>query len=179
MVRTLRKVLIADSDRLRARGLEMILAAQEGVEPCVVDDPREAGADQDLILTEPSMFMACPDYFMPRRNRVVVMVRGDMPCGDMRTLDVTGMDGDVEDRLLRLIAAGNPADDDEAASESLSPREIDVLRLLSRGCINKEIADRLNISLNTVLSHRKNISAKLGIKTSPALAVYAMMNGYI
>lgn len=178
-MRTLRKVLIADSDRIRALGLGMILSAQEGVEPCVVADPREAGSDYDLILTDPVTFMACPDYFMPRRNRVVVMVRGDMPCGGMRTLDVTGIHGDVEDMLLRLVTDESAGDDRAAASENLSPREIDVLRLLSRGCINKEIADRLNISLNTVLSHRKNISAKLGIKTSPALAVYAMMNGYI
>jgi DNA-binding CsgD family transcriptional regulator len=45
--------------------------------------------------------------------------------------------------------------------------------------MNKEIADRLNISINTVLSHRKNLTAKLGIKTVSGLSFYAMMNGYI
>ena len=41
------------------------------------------------------------------------------------------------------------------------------------------IADRLNISVNTVLSHRKNITAKLGIKSVSGLSVYAIMNGII
>ena len=43
----------------------------------------------------------------------------------------------------------------------------------------KEIADKLNISLNTVLTHRKNITAKLGIKTVSGLTFYAIMNGII
>ena len=64
-------------------------------------------------------------------------------------------------------------------SEPLSEREIDVLKLIIKGKINKEIADELFISLNTVLTHRKNITSKLGIKTVSGLTFYAMMNGYI
>ena len=61
----------------------------------------------------------------------------------------------------------------------LTPREIDVLRLVSRGLANKEIADKLNIGLTTVISHRKNITEKLGIKSASGLAIYAVMHGYI
>ncbi|WP_367400742.1 response regulator transcription factor [Coprobacter fastidiosus] len=50
---------------------------------------------------------------------------------------------------------------------------------MAQGFLNKEIADRLNISINTVLSHRKNITAKLGIKSVSGLSFYAMMNGYV
>ncbi|MCP9611066.1 LuxR C-terminal-related transcriptional regulator [Coprobacter sp. LH1063] len=53
------------------------------------------------------------------------------------------------------------------------------MQLIAQGYINKEIADKLNISFNTVLSHRKNITSKLGIKTLSGLSFYAMMNGYI
>ena len=62
---------------------------------------------------------------------------------------------------------------------NLTPREIEVLQLIAQGFINKEIANRLNISFNTVLTHRKNITAKLGIKTVSGLSFYAMMNGYV
>jgi DNA-binding NarL/FixJ family response regulator len=61
----------------------------------------------------------------------------------------------------------------------LSVREIEVLKLITKGFINKEIADKLNISLTTVISHRKNITEKLGIKSVPGLTIYAVMNGYI
>ncbi|EJX11273.1 transcriptional regulator, LuxR family domain protein [gut metagenome] len=61
----------------------------------------------------------------------------------------------------------------------LSPREVEVLILITRGLINKEIAERLHISLTTVISHRKNLTEKLGIKSVSGLTVYAVMNGYI
>jgi len=62
---------------------------------------------------------------------------------------------------------------------AISPRELEVLKLVALGLLNKEIADRLNISLNTVLSHRKNITAKLGIKTVSGLIFYCISHGYI
>lgn len=61
----------------------------------------------------------------------------------------------------------------------LTPREIDVLRLVTKGLANKEIADKLNIGLTTVISHRKNITEKLGIKSASGLAIFAVMHGYI
>lgn len=61
----------------------------------------------------------------------------------------------------------------------ISHRELDVLRLVALGYINKEIADKLNISHNTVLTHRKNIMSKLGIRTVSGLIFYCISNGYI
>ncbi len=61
----------------------------------------------------------------------------------------------------------------------LSDREIEVMTLVVQGFINKEIADRLNISLATVVTHRKNIMEKLRIKSVSALTIYAVMNGYV
>ena len=61
----------------------------------------------------------------------------------------------------------------------LSMREIEVLSLVARGFINKEIADKLNISLATVITHRKNITEKLGIKSVSGLTIYAVMRGYV
>jgi DNA-binding CsgD family transcriptional regulator len=63
--------------------------------------------------------------------------------------------------------------------EQLSPREVEVMTLIVKGLINKEIAERLNISLSTVITHRKNIMDKLGIKSVSALTIYAVMKGYV
>jgi len=56
----------------------------------------------------------------------------------------------------------------------LSDREIEVLKLLTKGFSNKEIAARLNISTHTVISHRKNIIEKTGIKSLSGLTIYAI-----
>lgn len=62
---------------------------------------------------------------------------------------------------------------------ALSDREIDVLRAVALGGANKEIANQLFISINTVITHRKNITGKLGIKTISGLTVYALINHII
>ena len=80
---------------------------------------------------------------------------------------------------------GHPAGMLPAARSQMPPqndltmREIEVLSLVARGFINKEIADKLHISLTTVITHRKNITEKLGIKTVSGLTIYAVMRGYV
>ena len=61
----------------------------------------------------------------------------------------------------------------------LSDREIEVMSLIVKGLINKEIADKLNIGLSTVVTHRHNIMEKLQVKSVSALTIYAVMNGYV
>ncbi len=66
-----------------------------------------------------------------------------------------------------------------AGQDILSDREKEIVREVARGLTNKEIADKLFISVFTVTTHRKNITQKLGIKTIAGLTVYALMNGLI
>jgi DNA-binding CsgD family transcriptional regulator len=61
----------------------------------------------------------------------------------------------------------------------LTEREIDVVTQVALGKTNKEIADALCISIHTVISHRKNITEKLGIKSISGLTVYAILNNLI
>jgi regulator of cell morphogenesis and NO signaling len=63
--------------------------------------------------------------------------------------------------------------------EGLTARELEVLQLVAYGLLNKQIADKLDISLHTVISHRKNITRKLQIKTVAGLTIYALLNGVI
>ncbi len=61
----------------------------------------------------------------------------------------------------------------------LTRREIEVLQLLTKGYSNKEIADQLFVSTHTVISHRKNISEKTGIKSASGLTMYAILKKII
>ena len=71
---------------------------------------------------------------------------------------------------------GNKSEENINENYELTTREKDVLTLLVKGLLNKEIADKLNISIHTVITHRKNIVRKTGIKTVAGLTIYAMLN---
>lgn len=83
----------------------------------------------------------------------------------------------IDEVLMRAVQTDEP----EAAPSSyeLSQREREVLVLVAQGMQNKEIADKLCISVHTVMSHRKNIVAKTGIRSVAGLTVYAMVNKLI
>lgn len=68
---------------------------------------------------------------------------------------------------------------EDKKNANLSEREIAVLRLLLEGFSNKEVADKLHISTHTVISHRKNITQKIGIKSLAGLTIYALQNNLI
>lgn len=68
---------------------------------------------------------------------------------------------------------------DEEDSDALSEREKEILVCVAKGLINKEIADELNISVNTVITHRRNITHKIGIRSIPGLTVYAILNNLV
>lgn len=80
--------------------------------------------------------------------------------------------------VLSRIRSSVPAPDSELGSlEQLSPRELDVLRLIARGKENAEIAAALNISPRTAKNHVSNILAKLGLPSRVQAAVYAVQRG--
>ena len=83
--------------------------------------------------------------------------------------------------LVRLQAAPRSTawEWDEPEREDLSAREKEILVSVAKGLLNKEIADKHNISINTVITHRKNITHKTGIKTVAGLTAYAILNNLI
>lgn len=76
--------------------------------------------------------------------------------------------------LHKLQEKSRQPDREKEEEEHLSPREIEVLTCLVNGMPNKEIADRLHISVHTVVRHRKNITLKTGIRSQSGLTIYAI-----
>lgn len=84
----------------------------------------------------------------------------------------------VVKKLYQAMDAGaSPADRTEG--DELSEREKEILVSVAKGMINKEIAEEHHISIHTVISHRKNITRKTGIKSVSGLTVYALLNNLI
>ncbi len=89
-----------------------------------------------------------------------------------------------QDSIMRKIRSLPTSRKDKNREENgkakiLSDRETNILRYVALGYTNKEIADKLFLSSHTVIAHRKNISAKLGIKTIAGFTVYALLNNII
>lgn len=81
--------------------------------------------------------------------------------------------------VLKAFIINDPPTLSRSKNSGLTDREIDVVTQVALGKTNKEIADQLNISIHTVISHRKNITEKLGIKSISGLTVYAILNNLI
>ncbi len=90
---------------------------------------------------------------------------------------------ELNDSRAKIIDKMNELVQNEASKNSddveLSKRETDVLVAVAKGMMNKEIAEQMNISIHTVISHRKNITRKTGIKSVSGLTVYALLNNLI
>jgi len=89
---------------------------------------------------------------------------------------------------IRKVASGQTVLDPQVArraslkgerNEGLTPRELEILQLIVDGKSNKEIADQLKLSVNTVAVHRANIMDTLGIHKAAELVVYAIRNGLV
>lgn len=136
-------------------------------------------------------------FFLPRKPKTIVLAGGDNQpqLSGVPTLNIYQDEKSLIKDILQLYRYGHrhghpggrqPEDGHAAAhlhatagDHDLSAREIEVLVLITKGLINKEIADKLNISLTTVITHRKNIVEKLGIKSVSGLTIYAVMHGYV
>lgn len=92
-------------------------------------------------------------------------------------IEITDTQQKIESKLRESVVSTNSSDLRD--NYELSEREIDVLIAVAKGKMNKEIADDLHISIHTVITHRKNISRKTGIKSVSGLTVYALLNNLI
>ena len=130
----------------------------------------------DYYFTNAALFV-----FLPRRSKPMVLIdgtEGEVGLSATSHITIKASQEVIIEQLEQLFTGENNSISSDNNKE-LSTRETDVLQLIVKGSTNKEIADKLNISLNTVLSHRKNITTKLGIKTVSGLTFYAIMNGII
>ena len=174
-------VVIVMRNPWAALGLKQLLLEHFDVQALVAekgDDLPAITQSAHLLLTDEHTYVTRQNLFLPRQSCTVVFASAVPAQHDtgVMMVDTSQDTAHIVARLQRLFAHQMSQ---AAPSSLLSQREIDVLRLVVSGCINKEIASRLNISINTVLTHRKNITAKLGIKSVSGLTFYAMMNGII
>ncbi|MBR0259084.1 MAG: response regulator transcription factor [Prevotella sp.] len=127
-------------------------------------------------------------YFAERRRKTIVLtlsLSDSTQPSEFHTLCINQPEPQLIRQLLVLEQHAHgqgqhlPPTPQVLQQKILSDREIEVMALIVQGYINKQIADRLNIALSTVVTHRKNIMDKLGLRSVSALTIYAVMHGYV
>ena len=138
------------------------------------------------FIDSPTLVEHAP-FFTERCHRTVVLTNTAQPQHTemMSNICTSGSESEIVRDILRLHsrghAHGHPSCEPAAtaAATPLTAREGEVLAMIARGMLNKQIADRMGIALTTVISHRRNIVGKLGIRSVPALTIYAVTHGLV
>ena len=85
----------------------------------------------------------------------------------------------IKNMEMNISTGADALNVEEGGESTLSPREREVVSCLAMGLSNKEIASKLNISINTVITHRKNIATKLSIHSVAGITIYAIVNNLV
>ena len=85
----------------------------------------------------------------------------------------------IKNMEMNISTGADALNVEEGGESALSPREREVVSCLAMGLSNKEIASKLNISINTVITHRKNIATKLSIHSVAGITIYAIVNNLV
>ena len=191
-----KKVLIVDPSVIIAEGLKKILgefAQLEVLSPLHDIESLKAR----LVMARPDIMIVNP-ILLPKSKRqdfnsvvqyypdmaILALVYQYIEQNSLRMyhaiIEICEERGHIYDIIMDSLAQqkSNEQQPDESSYE-LTKRELDVLVQIAKGLMNKEIADKLNISIHTVISHRKNITRKTNIKSVAGLAMYALMNNLI
>ena len=86
---------------------------------------------------------------------------------------------EISDGIIRGYLSGVKEAKAETMTGNLTPREVEVLKLIAEGYKSKEIADYLSISTNTVDKHRANLMRKLDLHSASALTHFALKEGLV
>jgi len=182
------RLLIVEPSELIIMGLKSILDGQirfKILEPEVNADKLEErllAARPDIVVINPTL-LHNTSVAKLRSEHSVAMVALVYQYVEHDLLKQYDSVVDIRDSravIIETLAQAVPSDDKSGKNNyELTKRETAVLVQLAQGKTNKEIADSLNVSIHTVITHRKNITHKTGIKSVAGLTVYAMLNNLV
>jgi DNA-binding CsgD family transcriptional regulator len=187
------KLAIIDPNTLAVLGLKSILQSVMPiltVETFSSLEQLEAGDAENFFhyFVATNVILENRQFFIERRHKTIVLTTSVDPnsqLSDFHCICINQGEEQLVKSLLSLEQSAHahgrnfPPIPKVLETKLLSDREIEVLSLIVEGYINKEIADKLHIGLSTVITHRKNIMDKLGMKSVSALTIYAVMHGYV
>ena len=186
------RVIICEASEMISIGLAEIVDSMAQFDVVArLDNPEHlsekiTALDANLLVIDPMLLGFQNKDFLSQLGKEhpnVVIIALVSSCLDHAMLTPYNGIIEINDTRSKIISKMNEFAQSEATKNTddveLSKRETDVLVAVAKGMMNKEIADQMNISIHTVISHRKNITRKTGIKSVSGLTVYALLNNLI
>ena len=188
------KILIAETSPIISSGLSSFFNDMNQITVASIVDNIDDLQDKiimhnpDVLIINPMMLGCMLNTFVkqmtqnyPNINRVA-LVTSYVDKNILKNFkEVVELNDNKQKVINKMLNLQNNNDETSAQNESvdLSNREVDVLVCVAKGMTNKDISDMLNISVHTVITHRKNIVKKTGIKSVSGLTVYALLNNLV
>ena len=188
------KILIAETSPIISSGLSLFFNDMNQITVASIVDNIDDLQDKiimhspDVLIINPMMLGCMLNTFVkqmtqnhPNINRVA-LVTSYVDKNILKNFkEVIELSDNKQKVINKMLNLQNNNDETSAQNESvdLSNREVDVLVCVAKGMTNKDISDMLNISVHTVITHRKNIVKKTGIKSVSGLTVYALLNNLV
>ncbi len=188
------RILLIERSPIIASGFANLLQSGTTFEVVAVADSLDRIAER-IIVAKPDVIVVNPSLIDNSKRQSFRVIFQEQPSTPIVALVSAYFDsqwlknfngiieinddiGKIENTLNHVLQTTS-GHTESAELYELSDREREVLIELSKGQTSKEIAEKLHISVHTVITHRKNIVRKTGIKSAAGLAVYAMLNNLI
>lgn len=184
------KIAVAEPSLIIRNGMLSVLKRLSGLNIQIVEIPDVSKLDMILRMQHPDMLIINP---MLLGVFSLQQIKGDVEFRKLKcvalqisltdreamkdydqTISVYDTAEQIKEKIQQLQA--DLSEGDEEPTEQLSTREKEIIVCVVKGMTNKQVADQLCLSIHTVITHRRNIAAKLQIHSSAGLTIYAIVN---
>ena len=174
------KVALTGLSYLTARGLSSIIKEYfPDLDVAIFTSEGRGSHDAECHIVSAAAMATMARFLMPRLDRVLLVTTTATSSASMPMLSPYASEKEVRHTLHSFIDSVKEHSPCAPTEMPLSSRELEVLKLTACGHTSKQIAVKLDISQNTVLTHRKNIAAKTGLHNVSAITHFAMVHGLL
>ena len=156
---------------------------------CTINEINSGNYIEELSRLRPSIVIVDPlvggidwDYLKRASSfpvKLIALLSQQMPKDLLTDFDDIISIYDMPESIIETISRNLNTEREYDRGKDLSPREKEVIEGIVKGLSNKEIASMLNVSVNTIMTHRRNIASKLHIHTPAGLTIYAIVSNLV
>lgn len=182
-------ILIAETSPVLSAGFSQCMRRIPGFQANVIEVKTIEDLNDFISSNKPDIILVNPTFggsFNPEtfrnehegvNSKIIAIEIGKLSKQAAELYDsVISVIDDLDTIKRKIKDVFTPSVDPSDEKENLSQREKEIISLIVKGLTNQEIADRLFLSIHTIITHRRNITRKLEIHSATGLTIYAIVN---